>query len=383
MHVLISALHRPAKPTGVCRHAANLAQCLVDTNEITKVTLLVGSWQHHYFEKAFNLCSDKINVISIDIHNTSWARNIWFLFGLPKLINKLCPDIVHLSFPMPFIRSHFSCPVISTIHDLYPYECPENFGRIQAFFNRLFLKICIQQSDGLTCVSRTTLDRFKFFFPNCVDRQELRVIYNIVEFDDVQPEIPDLFQEKASMPFLLSVAQHRKNKNLGLLIDAYAFLLNSHQIENSTSLIIVGSHGPETETLLRQIQDLKLSANIYLLAAIDDSELSWLYQHCKVFVMPSSTEGFCLPLAEALHLSCQVVCSDIPIFREIGSSDCTYFDLQVDPISNLANAILQVIEQPLLFHSNVSRFSRIEISKQYLQFYADILNTNIVLMKPD
>jgi glycosyltransferase involved in cell wall biosynthesis len=374
MHVLISALHRPTKPTGVCRHAANLAQCLVDTNKVTKVTLLVGSWQQQYFLAAFNLCSDKIEVMSIDINNTSLARNIWFLSGLPKLANQICPDLVHLSFPMPFIRLYFSCPVVSTIHDLYPYECPENFGKIQAFFNRLFLRKCIQQSDGLTCVSRTTLDRFKFFFPNYVDKQELRVIYNIVDFDDVQPKTPDLFQEKAGMPFLLSVAQHRKNKNLDLLIDAYTFLLNSHQIENYTDLIIVGSRGPETATLMQQIQDLKLSANIHLLSSIDDSELSWLYQHCKAFVMPSSTEGFCLPLAEALHLSCQVVCSDIPIFREIGSSDCIYFDLQADPIPNLANAILQVIAQPLPVQNKVSRFSKAEISKQYLQFYADILN---------
>jgi glycosyltransferase involved in cell wall biosynthesis len=374
MHVLISALHRSTKPTGVCRHAANLAQCLVDTNEVTKVTLLVGSWQHQYFMTAFNLCSNKINVISIDIKNTSLTRNIWFLSGLPKFANRLCPDIVHLSFPMPFIRSHFSAPVISTIHDLYPYECPENFGRIQAFFNRLFLKMCMQQSDGLTCVSRTTLERFKLFFPHYVDKQELRVVYNIVDFDDVQPKIPDLFQEKASTPFILSVAQHRKNKNLGLLIDAYAFLLNSHRIENSTNLVIVGSPGPETETLLRQIQGLKLPANVHLLAAIDDSELSWLYQHCKAFVMPSSTEGFCLPLAEALHLSCQAVCSDIPIFREIGSSDCIYFDLQTNSLSNLTKAILKVIEQPLLLHNKNPRFSKSEISKQYLQFYSDILN---------
>ena len=50
MHILIAALHRPSKPTGVCRHAANLAQCLADTKEVTKVTLIVGAWQRHYFE---------------------------------------------------------------------------------------------------------------------------------------------------------------------------------------------------------------------------------------------------------------------------------------------------------------------------------------------
>ena len=36
MHVLIAALHRPVKPTGVCRHAANLARCLAAKPDVSK-----------------------------------------------------------------------------------------------------------------------------------------------------------------------------------------------------------------------------------------------------------------------------------------------------------------------------------------------------------
>ena len=87
MHILIAALHRPTKPTGVCRHAANLAQCLADTPEVSKVTLIVGTWQKDYFEQFFH--SPKIQLITVDIKNSSLARNIWFLFGLPKLVKNL------------------------------------------------------------------------------------------------------------------------------------------------------------------------------------------------------------------------------------------------------------------------------------------------------
>ncbi|WP_373541647.1 glycosyltransferase family 4 protein [Chamaesiphon sp.] len=383
MHVLISALHRPSKPTGVCRHAANLARCLVDTAEITKVTLLIGAWQRHYFTTVFDLCSHKIDIISIDIKNSSLARNIWFWSGLPELADRLRPDLVHLSFPLPFRRSQFSCPVVATIHDLYPYEYPENFGKIQAFCNRLLLRQCIEQTDGLICVSQTTLDRLKFFFPHrpvskaspVKIQQKLSVVYNIVDFDEIEPKIPNLVEQRERVSFLLNVAQHRKNKNLDLLINAYALLLETEQIDEAIELIIVGSHGPETANLIRQIQDLKLTAKIHLLAAIDDRELCWLYQHCQAFAIPSAIEGFCLPLAEAIHLSCQVVCSDIPIFREIGSSDCTYFALHGDPIQNLAAAILQTIQQPLQFiDRQSSRFSKKAIASRYLQFYFDVLD---------
>jgi glycosyltransferase involved in cell wall biosynthesis len=372
MHVLISALHRASKPTGVCRYAANLAECLADTPEITKVTLIVGSWQREYFATAFNLCFNKINIVSVDIKNSSLSRNSWFLLGLPKLAHQLSPDLVHLSFPLPFVRSLFPCPVISTVHDLYPYELPENFGKIQATFNRLFLQQCVGQSDALTCVSQTTLDRLRFFFPQLPAQQESTVIYNVVDFKEVQPEIPKFFRGKESIPFLLSVAQHRKNKNLNLLIYSYGFLLRMKKIDAATKLILVGSQGPETENLMRQIEDLKLQDNVHLLSSINDGELSWLYQQCQSFIMPSSIEGFCLPLAEAMHLSCKVVCSDIPIFREIGSAECVYFSLQDNPIGNLAQAISQVMQQPPLV-SKSGQFSKLNITKQYLQFYFSIV----------
>jgi glycosyltransferase involved in cell wall biosynthesis len=372
MHVLISALHRASKPTGVCRYAANLAECLADTPEITKVTLIVGSWQREYFATAFSLCFNKINIVSVDIKNSSLSRNSWFLLGLPKLAHQLSPNLVHLSFPLPFVRSLFPCPVISTVHDLYPYELPENFGKIQATFNRLFLQQCVGQSDALTCVSQTTLDRLRFFFPQLPAQQESTVIYNVVDFKEVQPEAPKFFRGKESIPFLLSVAQHRKNKNLNLLIYSYGFLLRMKKIDAATKLILVGSQGPETENLMRQIEDLKLQNNVHLLSSINDGELSWLYQQCQSFIMPSSIEGFCLPLAEAMHLSCKVVCSDIPIFREIGSVECVYFSLQDNPIGNLAQAISQVMQQPPLV-SKSGQFSKLNITKQYLQFYSSIV----------
>ncbi len=371
MHILISALHRPSKPTGVCRHAVNLAQCLADTDQVTKVTLVVGAWQKDYFEKSFTLDPKKIKLFSVDIKNNSVSRNIWFLFNLPKLAKQLHCDIVHLSFPLPFVRALFPCPVVSTIHDLYPYECPENFGYPNVIFNQLFLKQCINNSDGLSCVSKRTLEYLKNYFPGIEQRKKTTVVYNYVDFSHLEPRIPNAIEISINAPFLLSVAQHRKNKNLDILIQAYSLLLKNNQLKGSTKLILVGSSGPETENICQQIRALSLQDRVLMLSSIDDDELCWLYQNSELLVVPSSSEGFCLPLAEALYLSCKVVCSDIPIFREIGSSNCTYFELQGDRVQNLSQAIICSLAQP--HDDNIypdSRFSKEKIAHQYLIFYS-------------
>lgn len=375
MHILICALHRPSKPTGVCRHAVNLAQCLAESNQVTQVTLVVGAWQKAYFESSFNLQSQKINLVSIDIKNSSLSRNTWFLFGLPNLAKSLHPDIVHMSFPLPFYRSFFSCPVVATIHDLYPYECPENFGFPQVLFNQIFLKQCLYNSDGLSCVSKSTLESLRFYFPKIEQDKKTTVIYNYVDFSNVTTKFTHKININENTSFLLSVAQHRKNKNLDLLIKSYDLLLESGKLKDSTKLIIVGAPGPETENIYTQIKTLSLQENVLIVSAIDDGELRWLYQNCELFVIPSSTEGFCLPLAEALYLSCKVVCSDIPIFKEIGSLNCTYFNLQGKPVENLSQAIIQCLEHPRTQESYAaSCFSKSNVANQYVKFYYNFVN---------
>ncbi len=372
MHILIPALHRPSKPTGVCRHAVNLAQCLVSNDSISQVTLLIGRWQQVYFDSSFNLDLPKVKLVAVDIKNTSLSRNRWFMFGLPKLARKFQPDLIHMSFPFPFVKQWFKAPVVSTIHDLYPYECPENFGYPQVWFNRLFLSQCIRNSDGLTCVSQVTLTMLKHYFSTALSSNKLMVVYNYVDFSSVTPKPPETELLNLDTEFVLTVAQHRKNKNLNLLIEAYKILLDKNILDANSKLVIVGSSGPETENLLALIKKLALQDRVLLLSSLEDEHLCWLYKFCKLFVIPSSLEGFCLPLVEALSFNSQVVCSDIPIFREVGDAvGCEYFTFEGNAIKNLADkmAIALLRSNPKLSYNCDQRFTKSSVAQRYLNFY--------------
>ena len=47
-----------------------------------------------------------------------------------------------------------------------------------------------------------------------------------------------------------------------------------------------------------------------------------------MYVFPSIDEGFGIPLIEALKLKVPVICSDIPIFKEIANDSVIYFEKQ-------------------------------------------------------
>lgn len=60
----------------------------------------------------------------------------------------------------------------------------------------------------------------------------------------------------------------------------------------------------------------KLASRITARGYVSRAELEQLYANCLAVVIPSSYEGFGLPLVEALERGLEVVCSDIPPFLE-------------------------------------------------------------------
>src|SRR5271154_1381733 len=239
MNLLITAISAATGPSGICRHAYNLARCATSRAEIQRVTLVVGKWQKSYFQNSFRLEDAKLEILSADISNDAFARNLWHLRELPGVADKVAADIIHLSFPVPIRRSTLRCPVVVSLHDLYPYDEPDNFGFPRVFFNRVFLQQCMKQVDCISCVSETTLSRLKARFPRFAHRKGV-VVPNCVNIHSVEPALPSNKRGQ----FLLMVAQHRANKNIPLAIKVFDELLQLGKIGRETSLLVVGNDGP-------------------------------------------------------------------------------------------------------------------------------------------
>jgi glycosyltransferase involved in cell wall biosynthesis len=337
MKILISALSRFTSPTGLCRHAANLASCLNGLDSVSAITFVCGSWQDEYYRDHLRVGRHaKVTIRPITIANSSLRRNRWFYYELPELARAIGADIVHATFPIPISRSRFRCPIVSTIHDLYPYDLPENFGYPAVLFNRIFLRSCAKNSDALTCVSDATRTRLLELFPSIGERAVR--IYNAVDFGDVQASEPAW---AGSDPFILSVAQHRRNKNLDIVIKAFERCAESDTISAQTKLLLVGSPGPDSPRVTALVAASKFRDRIQTKANVSDPELLWLYRNCRAFVAASSIEGFCLPLVEALNAGANAICSDIPIFREIVATDsgCAFFSLESNPVDTLSELL--------------------------------------------
>src|SRR5260370_8222579 len=115
MNLLITASSSATGPSGICRHAYNLARCAASHGEALQITLALGKWQEFYFRDSFDLKAIRVNVVSVDISNDAFTRNIWYFLDLPKLADQVSAYIVHLSFPSPIRRSSMRCPVVVSL----------------------------------------------------------------------------------------------------------------------------------------------------------------------------------------------------------------------------------------------------------------------------
>lgn len=375
MNLLITAVSSATGPSGICRHAYNLARCAASREEVSRITLALGKWQESYFRSSFNLDAMKVKLVSVDIANDALARNVWYLRELPVLANQVVADIVHLSFPVPIRRDAMRCPVVLSLHDLYPYDEPNNFGFPKVFFNRVFLQQCLREVDYVACVSETTLYGLRVRFPRFAHRKSV-VIYNCVTIESKEAALPLVEGRR----FALMVAQHRANKNIPLGLRVFEELLHQKKIDDQTLLLLVGNQGPETPVIKSFIEQQALTTSVRLIDGVGDGELRWLYANCEFLMAPSLMEGFGFPVVEGLLYGSRVVCSDIPAHREIGGDACHYFDLHAESdCSAMIAAICDALHKPPGHARRLERFFPENVAKEYAALYVqmrdDALNT--------
>lgn len=371
MKVLVAAASHASNLSGVQRHAVNLARCLLSQPSIESVHFVIAPWQRSFMEAASASWDARLITYVSEMKRHSPGRNAWYYRELPGLAARLGVDLVHLCCPMPVNASALPCATVVTLHDLYPFEIPMNFGFPKFIVNRLVLRQCLKAIDAVACVSNATMLGLLKYFPDV--RQKAIRIYNCVDAADLA-EGRDPVEGWNGAPFLLAVAQHRRNKNLPLLLRSMDLLLRSEQVSRRMQLLVVGIQGPETGKLYRLVAKYGLSQNIRFLEGLSDAELAWCYRYCEALIAPSVTEGFGLSIAEGLLAGCRIVCSDIPAHREIGGDRCMYIGRSVDPESALADAICGALKEPKPRPIALPQLSVPVIGKQYLGLYQRLVN---------
>lgn len=278
--------------------------------------------------------------------------------------------------PIERLRSQ-GVKIVSVVYDLIPVTHPQFYDeRMTTMFGH-WLDWTIQVADGYMTISDTVRDQVRDYVDNKTTdtlprRQWVESFYLGAELDlvsgnvEVRPQLKSLFDGTKSVYLTVSTIEPRKNHNYQL--DAFDKLWAQGV---DVCLCIVGKIGWKCGDLVKRIESHpELNRRLFMFNDMGDDELGLVYQKSKVLLFSSYVEGFGLPLVEAAQRGLRVMCSDIPIFKEIGQEYCAYFDLD-DP-STLENLVIDY-ERTGIFPASDGNLGWLSWSESAQQFVNKIL----------
>lgn len=108
--------------------------------------------------------------------------------------------------------------------------------------------------------------------------------------------------------FILFVGTLEPRKNISLLLQAYALMLDFSSID--VPLVLVGDKGWLYDDIFKSIEELGLHERVKHLSRLENIELAALYHSAGLLASPSHYEGFGFPALEAMHCGCPVLASN-------------------------------------------------------------------------
>jgi|GEM_PF-2217516 len=227
----------------------------------------------------------------------------------PPRIDARGYDVVLIDTPTRVaVRRDRGTKVICVVHDLLPLtDLKLSDVATRLFLSRLFTSL--QQADELAFVSNYSMNRFRSLLPQFAHLPS-RVVYPRTRFEASAPPASAL--PRTARPSFVMIVSAEPRKNLAAVIRAFRKLPQA-------DLIVIGYTG-----------DPKLSRNlppnVRFSGYVDETEKATLIAEAHGLIMPSLAEGFGVPIIEALAANTPVLCSDIPVFREVAGNLADYFD---------------------------------------------------------
>lgn len=201
----------------------------------------------------------------------------------------------------------------SLIYDLSYLKVPGSHGRKYSAFLSWNLRISSLTATRIVTISKAVRDDLQALAGVPTDKVLIAYPADSRLSLTVSAPLPGL-----DSPFFLAVGMTNSRKNLGNLIRGFALFRRSAP---EFRLLITGNR-----ELIAGVGTAIGMEGVVNLGFVDDGSLRALYERAQALVYPSLDEGFGIPLIDALDFGCPVLCSDIPVFREVVEGAALYFD---------------------------------------------------------
>lgn len=306
----------------------------------------------------------------------------WEQLYLPFLVRKKKVDLLHCSSNTAPIFT--GKPIVVTIHDIIYMDragmtggsAYQNFGNL---YRRLLVPLVVKKAAIIITVSEFARQQLIHKFD--MNPEKVRVIHNGIhnKFHVINNENPVTdFRKKFELPnqFLLHFANEAPRKNTLGTLKAYADY--SQNINDALPLVLTNTNKEIIIELIKKNNLSDISAHIICLNYIAAEELPLLYNAAYIFLYPSLSEGFGMPLIESMACGTPVITGNNSSLPEI-AGDAALLVNAATP-GEIANAIHTLSGDNDLYKKlqaaglkNAARFSWKNAAIKTLKIYNEVM----------
>ena len=231
----------------------------------------------------------------------------------------------HLDRPKPIqrMKEQTGARFVCFIHDVLPVKFPEYVrpGHDQRHQTRM--ANAARLADAVVVNSQVTADDFQPFLDRARNKARTLVAHLGVEHRRPAAVAPPA---EAAPPYFVCVGTIEPRKNHLLLLNLWRSLYEELG-EAAPRLVLVGHRGWENDSVIAMLERSPFARKLVSeLGAVSDATLTTLLLGARAALFASFGEGYGLPCAEALTLGVPVICSDLPVLREIYGEMPDYLD---------------------------------------------------------
>jgi glycosyltransferase involved in cell wall biosynthesis len=310
--------------------------------------------------------------LELDFYLPAFQKNVFgenYNYIKHTAFHKLIPlssseyDLWHcLQQDSHYLPANKNTKLILTIHDLNfleKYKGSKQKRKLNSLQKR------INRAAAITVISKFTEiivrenlelnDTPVHIIPN---GNSLKIIENAIQPDFIN--FPD---------FIFSIGIISPKKNFHTLLP---LLQNNKQLH----LVIAGNSDNEyAKQMVKTAEEMDVVRQLHLPGTVEDGAKYWLYKNCKAFVFPSLSEGFGLPVVEAMSLGKPVFLSSLTSLPEVGGPEAHYWkNFEPDQMNEIFKKGINDFDEEKVKRSVewAGQFSWENAAKAYLKLYDEI-----------
>jgi glycosyltransferase involved in cell wall biosynthesis len=293
----------------------------------------------------------------------------------PKMIPKDC-DLYFVwwwsSGIIPLIKAKLWKKPVIMIGNIHYEDNSMQGYKNRPFYIKAFIKFCLRFSDIQIATSDIELKGIKI-----LNARNPKMIYHCI---DSQKYTYSPYSGRKNFIFTLTqlTKVNIERKKVREIIIAFKKVI---EIYNGFKLVIAGNKSDDGYSdLYSFVEKLELINDVVFIGRVSDEEKVRMFKECKIYIQPTSYEGFGMAIAESMSCGAPVITSNNGAVYEVAGEEAIY--VNPDNSEDIKNKILSLLSNEPLCENLSKRgadrikslFSYEERKKEINKLLSEIIN---------